>query len=453
MAIKVRHDGNSAAVIAAGAGSGRAKRRIETAKLAQNTPQHIQTLTPAHASAPGAGGGSAPLTHAPTGASVASAPLTHAPTPTPMGGGAGSRASSVRGGGAGVDLGEVKVTGDSIFTRPDKESQWNPATRRWERPWLPGEKEAEAAQRMNPVLAERAETQQALKDQSAEEEARRRREEWDRQHGILRQERDADLIAAGTHEYGYSPEVQREYDRIVKEYNDGLGKRYKAGSDDDLKFRAQRDEKIAALPKTLVPRNDPEGMFKRNTFTDAQGRIFTTDGKLIYNPADAETRRMEFQQRQMDAEEKRYIDAVMKLQQGYRASEPVYKMDEYGEKPLTDENGNPIVEKWNSAYKPYTEEQQDAILRRLFPNRFANVQPAPTAQQPSPFQQALQNWLKNPLGTGAQPAQPTQPAPTAQQPAAHPESQAQPVIRQDSQGVSWEIVFDENGKPIGKRRR
>jgi len=172
MAIKVRHDGNNAAVIAAGAGSGRAKRRVETAKLAQNTPQHIQTLQPAHASASGAGGGSAPLTHAPTGASGASAPLTHAPTPTPMGGGAGSRASSVRGGGAGVDLGEVKVTGDSIFTRPDKESQWNPATQRWERPWLPGEKEAEAAQRMTPVLAERAETQQALADQSMESKMR-----------------------------------------------------------------------------------------------------------------------------------------------------------------------------------------------------------------------------------------------------------------------------------------
>jgi hypothetical protein len=82
-------------------------------------------------------------------------------------GGAGSRSSSLRGSGAGGDLGEVKVTGNSIFTRPDKESQWNPATLRWERPWLPGEKEAEAAQRMNPVLAERAQTQQDISDASA----------------------------------------------------------------------------------------------------------------------------------------------------------------------------------------------------------------------------------------------------------------------------------------------
>ena len=166
MAIKVRHDGNNAAVITAGAGSGRAKRRVETAKFAQNTPQHIQTLQPAHASAPGAGGGSAPLTHAPNGASGASAPLTHAPTPTVSGGGAGTRSSLTRGS-AGADLGEVKVTGNSIFTRPDKESQWNPSTLRWERPYLPGEKEAEAAQRMNPVIEERELFRQGLANEAA----------------------------------------------------------------------------------------------------------------------------------------------------------------------------------------------------------------------------------------------------------------------------------------------
>ena len=167
MAIKVRHDGNNAAVITAGVGSGRAKRRVETAKFAQNTPQHIQTLQPAHASAPGAGGGSAPLTHAPNGASGASAPLTHAPTPTVSGGGAGTRSSLTRGS-AGADLGEVKVTGNSIFTRPDKESQWNPSTLRWERPYLPGEREAEAAQRMNPVIEEREQFRQGLANEAAE---------------------------------------------------------------------------------------------------------------------------------------------------------------------------------------------------------------------------------------------------------------------------------------------
>jgi hypothetical protein len=76
------------------------------------------------------------------------------------------------------------------------------------------------------------------------------------------------------------------------------------------------------------------------------------------------------------------MDAVMRLQQGYRTAEPVYKMDIGGEEPLVDASGNPIVEKWNSVYKPYTTEQQEAILRRLFPSRFADIpQPsAPTAQ-------------------------------------------------------------------------
>ena len=170
MAIKVRHDGNNAAVIAAGAGSGRAKRRVETAKLATNTPQHIQTLTPAHASAPGASGGHAQLISAPHGASGASAPLTHAPTPTSGGrglGGTGSRSSLTRGSGLLGDD-EYKVTGTDRFTRPDKDSQWDPGNGgRWIRKWLPGEKEAEAASRMSPVLAEREEFQQGLKNEAA----------------------------------------------------------------------------------------------------------------------------------------------------------------------------------------------------------------------------------------------------------------------------------------------
>ena len=150
MAIKVRHDGNAAATAVAGVGSGTAKSRIETAKLAQNTPQHIQTLTPAHASAPGAGGGSAPLTHAPAGASSSSAPLTHAPTPK-GGGGAGSR-SGLLGGAGGLGGDDYKVTGTSIFDRPDDDSVWDPGNGgRWIRKWLPGEKEAEAQQRVGDV--------------------------------------------------------------------------------------------------------------------------------------------------------------------------------------------------------------------------------------------------------------------------------------------------------------
>lgn len=185
MAIKVRHDGNAAATAVAGVGSGTAKTRIETAKLAQNQPQHVHTLSPAHASAPGAsapgimsaghatapsaGGGSAPLTHAPTGASAATAPLTHAPTPT----GGGARSSLPSGGaGSGVAGGEYKVTGTSIFDRPDKDSIWDPGNGgRWIRPWLPGEKEAEAADRMTPVLAERLDMKTAAERELAEQQS------------------------------------------------------------------------------------------------------------------------------------------------------------------------------------------------------------------------------------------------------------------------------------------
>lgn len=424
MAIKVKHDMNAAPAAAAGVASGRARRSMETARL--------------FASGGGSGGrgGTQGATAHPVAPMGAHAQLTHASAPA-----VSAHAPAYR---------------DTIDDRMRllDEQNWA-AARRQEA----GEDAAQKRAQMGiDADAAKLKSQQDFSTAERIAKAEAAQKEWDRQRGILRQERDADLIAAGTHEYGYSPEVQREYDRLQREYDEGLQSgRFLAGSDDERAFMDEMERQIAALPKTVVPRTDPEGMFNRNTFTDAQGRIFTTDGKLVYNPADAETRRMEFQQRQMDAEEKRYIDAVMKLQQGYRASEPVYKMDELGEKPLTDENGNPIVEKWNSSYRPYTEEQQDAILRRLFPNRFANVQPEPAAQQPPPFQQALQNWLKDQLGTGArqgaQPAapQPAQPAPTAQQPTAQPTSQAKPVIRQDSQGVSWEVVFDENGKPIGKR--
>lgn len=65
---------------------------------------------------------------------------------------------------------KYKVTGTSIFSRPDKDSQWDPGNGgRWIRPWLPGEKEAEAAQRMNPVLAEREQDKQDIADASAME--------------------------------------------------------------------------------------------------------------------------------------------------------------------------------------------------------------------------------------------------------------------------------------------
>ena len=152
MAIKVKHEGSAASRMAASAAGGAAKRAMEAAALAK--PSQIQTLQPAHASAPGISAPHAPLISAPGGGA-------HAPL---IGGGGGigatARHGSAGGGrgsgsrvatsGAGAD-GDYKVTGTSIFDRPDDESVWNDQTRQWMRKWLPGEKEAEALQRVGDV--------------------------------------------------------------------------------------------------------------------------------------------------------------------------------------------------------------------------------------------------------------------------------------------------------------
>ena len=71
-----------------------------------------------------------------------------------------------------TDDNPYKVTGTSIFERPDKDSQWDPGNGgRWIRKWLPGEKEAEAAQRMNPVLAERTDMKTAAERELAEQQS------------------------------------------------------------------------------------------------------------------------------------------------------------------------------------------------------------------------------------------------------------------------------------------
>lgn len=422
MAIKVKHDMNAAPAAAAGVASGRARRSMETARLF------------ASGSGGGRGGGTQGATAHPVAPMGAHAQLTHASAPAVSA--------------------HAPAYHDTIDDRLRLQEEQNRAA--LERQEL-GEDAALKRLGLSQDFTEgqnRRREEFSTAERIAKDEAARK--EWDRQHGILRQERDADRIAAGTHEYGYSPEVQREYDRLQREYDEGLQKgRYLAGSDDERRFMEDMERKIAALPKTLVPRNDSEGMFKRNTYTDEQGRIFTTDGKLVYNPADADTRRMEFQQKQMDA----MRSAADKLYTELKKPRKVTRMVD----------GSPEV-----MFEERSDEEVMRIMQEQYPQLFPAppAQPAPTAQPPSPFQQALQNWLKNPLGTGAQPAAqpaptaqppaasapaaqtapPAQPAPTAQQPAAQPESQAQPVIRQDSQGVNWEIVFDANGKPIGKRR-
>ena len=160
MAIKVKHEGSAASRMAASAAGGAAKRAMEAAALAK--PSQIQTLQPAHASAPGISAPHAPLISAPSGGA-------HAPLIGGGGGigatarlgggggrGGGSAASRVAGSGGG-DSGDYKITGRDRNHRPDEESEWVwdnggiGSTGKWMRKWLPGEKEAEAQQRIGDV--------------------------------------------------------------------------------------------------------------------------------------------------------------------------------------------------------------------------------------------------------------------------------------------------------------
>lgn len=177
MAIKVKHEGNVTSRITAAAKGGRGKRAAEDGKAwAQIAAQEAQAgnrqLQGAHASPVSPGHASAQLTHAPTGAAPG---IMHAPSGAIHGAGGGRRTggapvsgSRVRAGsGESGDL-DLKVTGTDIFTRPDKESVWDNDTRQWKRRWLPGEKEAEAQQRVGDVKN----AQQMALDESRDELAR-----------------------------------------------------------------------------------------------------------------------------------------------------------------------------------------------------------------------------------------------------------------------------------------
>ena len=413
MAIKVKHEMNAAPAAAATLAAGRARRSMETARMfasGSGSGGRGGGTTGAHASAISPGGAQAHVVGA------------HAPGVTDW---EGTRREN-----AAQEAARLKQAIDVANVN-------NAAAK--ERAQMGIDADVEKLKNTQEFTKSQTEAEHAWREKQEKDKREAAQNEWDRQHGILRQERDADLIAAGTHEYGYSPEVQREYDKLMENYNRGLSEgRYTADSPEGRQFKAELDRQIAALPKTLVQREDPEGLFRNNTFTDAQGRIFTTDGKMVYNPADAETRRMEFQQRQMDADEKRYMDAVMRLQQGYRTAEPVYKMDEFGEKPLIDASGNPIVEKWNSVYKPYTPEQQEAILRRLFPNRFADIpQPSAPTAQPAP-QPTAQPAPTTAAPTSPAPTPAAQPAPAA---AAEPPASAAKRTTQPGGAVDWKELW------------
>ena len=80
----------------------------------------------------------------------------------------------------------------------------------------------------------------------------------------------------------------------------------------------------------------------------------------------------------------------MKLAQGYKQTQE-----------SADMTGNKT---YKDVIVPYTDEQKQAILQRLFPNRFANVQPGSAGAQPA---------SANPAPTTQPTAQPTAQTSTA----------------------------------------
>ena len=149
MAIKVKHEGSVASRMAASAEGGRAKRAMEAAALIK--PTQIQTLQAAHASAPGVSTPHAQLISAPGHAQLVTAAPVHGGRGGGGGGGGRSSSSPASSGG------DYKITGRDRNHRPDEESEWVwdnggiGSTGKWMRKWLPGEKEAEAQQRIGDV--------------------------------------------------------------------------------------------------------------------------------------------------------------------------------------------------------------------------------------------------------------------------------------------------------------
>ena len=209
MAIKVKHEGSAASRVAASAAGGNAKRAMEAAAFAKG--RDIQQKQAAQAHAPSPGGAHAQLISAPGGAAHAqliSAPggAAHAQL---VGGGGGIGASARLGGarpsasgraassGAGGAYGQMKVTAHGAFNDPKDGSTYDRATDSWMRRYLPGEWEAEAAERMNPVLAEREENRYSA----------RQKADWDNLETAYQ-----DAVASGRYTQDELRELRRQTD-------------------------------------------------------------------------------------------------------------------------------------------------------------------------------------------------------------------------------------------------
>lgn len=234
---------------------------------------------------------------------------------------------------------------------------------------------------------------------------------------------DRAKIINGTHSLGYSPKAQQEIKELEDEIVElELDETYSDEEKNEL--YAQIRERIAKIPKTaIVERNDSSTVFNRNTFKDDSGRIFTTEGRLVYDPADAEQKKAEQDMRRNDLRAKQYQDVILKLEQGKKVTQMV-----------PDETGKP---KAVTVMEPYTAEEKQAILQQLFPDFH------PKTEEPMAAQKAVQATL--PKGFTALP-----PNGKGEIKILDPTGKATQMV--DSRGIMWEIIYDQSGRPIGKRR-
>ena len=326
MAIKVKHEGSTASRLAAAAQGGAAKRAMEAAALAK--PSQIQTLAPAHASAPGVSTPHAQLIGAPGGGAHAGLIGGGGGIGARLGGGrrgtsgtdagSGSR-RALRGSGFG-DEGDYKVTGTSIFNRPDDDSVWRDDLNQWIRPWLPGEKEAEALRRtgevQNDLVAERELTAQGRREREA----------------LVNDVVDA--IKQGR----FSRE---EMPKLLERFGD---------AEDTIRMAdALREREPTA-----------EEAFRKSTFTDQNGVVFGRDGKMLYNPNDAMMKQAEYEAKRLDALKARADKFELELRK------PVVTYDSDGVKQST----------------MRTDEEIQQLMQRRFPELYPSAPQTQGAQMP-----------------------------------------------------------------------
>ena len=176
-----------------------------------------------------------------------------------------------------VDDTEYKITGTDWRVRPDKESVWREDTKQWSRRYLPGEKEAEIQQRVGDVKLEQAER--------AELSAQGRKERAALVNDVV------DAIKQGKFSREEMPQLMEQF---------GI-------AEDTLRMADSLRDKEPT----------PEESFRKNTFTDKNGVVFSRDGKVLYNPNDARIRQAEFAAKQLDALKARADKFELELMKPY----------------------------------------------------------------------------------------------------------------------------------------